>query len=85
VSTAPRTGWQRRQDTEQRLAHDVDLWVASCSADRADRFAVRSGFDPRSLTTTYLWFRISPSRIQAWREVDELAGRQLMMGGRWLV
>jgi len=35
VSTAPRTGWQRRQDAEQRLAQDVDLWVASCSADGA--------------------------------------------------
>jgi nitroimidazol reductase NimA-like FMN-containing flavoprotein (pyridoxamine 5'-phosphate oxidase superfamily) len=150
VSTGPRTRGQRRQDTEQRLAQDVDLWVASCSAggapylvplsfdwdgetlllatptdsptgqnlaagravrlalgltrdvvmidgavedleiealpaDRADRFAARSGFDPRSLSTAYRWFRISPSRIQAWREVDELAGRELMQGGRWLV
>jgi nitroimidazol reductase NimA-like FMN-containing flavoprotein (pyridoxamine 5'-phosphate oxidase superfamily) len=150
VSTAPRTGWQRRQDAEQRLAQDVDLWVASCSADgapyliplsfdwdgetlllatptdsstgrnlaasrsarlalgltrdvvmidgaveyleiealpadRADRFAARSGFDPRSLTTPYRWFRISPNRIQAWREVEELSGRELMHDGRWLV
>jgi len=30
------------------------------------------------------WFRISPQRIQAWREVDELPGRELMRDGRWL-
>lgn len=30
---SPRSGAQRRRDTEHRLAHDVDLWVASASAD----------------------------------------------------
>jgi len=35
--------------------------------------------------TPYRWFRISPRRIQAWREVDELADRELMRNGRWLV
>ena len=28
---------------------------------------------------------ISPRRIQAWREVNELLDRELMRGGRWLV
>ena len=50
-----------------------------------DRFAARSGFDPRTLATPYRWFRISPRRIQAWREVNELADRELMRDGRWLV
>jgi hypothetical protein len=50
-----------------------------------DRFAARTGFDPRSLTTPYRWFRISPRRIQAWREVDELPDRELMRDGHWLV
>jgi hypothetical protein len=31
-----------------------------------------TGFDPRTLATPYRWFRISPRRIQAWREVNEL-------------
>ena len=44
-----------------------------------------AGFDPRTLTTPYRWFRISPRRIQAWREVDELPDRELMRDGRWLV
>jgi hypothetical protein len=38
----------------------------------ADRFAARTGFDPRVLAMPYRWFRISPRRIQAWREVNEL-------------
>jgi hypothetical protein len=140
---------ERRRDTEHRLAHDVDLWVASASADgvpylvplsfdwdgealliatptdsptgrnlaasltvriglgptrdvtmidgdvqvlemdalpreQGDRFAARSGFDPRELDTPYRWFRILPRRMQAWREVDELQDRTLMRDGRWL-
>src|SRR4051794_37076881 len=130
---APRPRDERRRDTERRLAHDVDLWVASASPDGApfliplsfdwdgealllatpansptgrnlaatrtarlalgetrdvtmidgdvevleidalapeqgDRFAARAGFDPRPLTA-YRWFRITPRRLQAWREV----------------
>ena len=148
--TEPRSRDQRRRDTEHRLTHDVDVWVASASADgapylvplsfdwdgeallvstpansqtgrnlvatrtarvalghtrdvsmidgdvevlemdalprdRGDRFAARSGFDPRELSTPYRWFRISPRRIQAWREANELPGRELMRDGRWVV
>ena len=144
---SPRPGAQRRRDTEHRLAHDVDLWVASASADgapylvplsfdwdgeallaatpadsptgrnlaagrvarlalghtrdvtmidgevevldalpprRAGLFAERTGFDPRASATPYRWFRIVPRRVQAWREENELTGRELMRDGRWL-
>ncbi|MER6518622.1 pyridoxamine 5'-phosphate oxidase family protein [Streptomyces sp. NPDC060334] len=149
MDTPPRSRAQRRRDTEHRLDHDVDVWVASASADGAphlvplsfhwdgeaflaatpaesptgrnlaatrtarlalghtrdvamiegdvevlaidalpphvgDRFAARTGFDPRSLTTPYRWFRITPHRIRAWREENELSGRELMRDGRWL-
>lgn len=47
-------------------------------------FAARTGFDPRRLTTPYRYFRIRPQRVQAWREANELAGRELMRDGRWL-
>jgi hypothetical protein len=148
VVDRPRSRAQRRRDTEHRLRHDVDLWVASASAEgtpylvplsfdwdgetllvatsadsltgrnlaatrtvrlglgdtrdvsmidgdvevleidalpqeRGDRFAAHAGFDPRTLTSRYQWFRISPRRIQAWREVDELPDRELMRAGRW--
>ena len=149
IMDQPRSGAERRRDTEHRLDHDIDLWVATASADgapflvplsfdwdgetlllatsagsptgrnladsravrlglgltrdvtmidgtvevlemdalpaaRGDRFAARTGFDPRTLTTPYRWFRITPRRIQAWREVDELPDRELMRDGRWL-
>ncbi len=149
AGVTPRSRAQRRLDTEHRLAHDADIWVATASVDGApylvplsfdwdgrvlrvatpadsptgrnlaaagtarlalgptrdvtmidgtvelldldvlpqeqgDRFAERTGFDPRALTTTYRWFHIAPHRIQAWREEDELADRELMRDGRWL-
>ena len=147
--SGPRSRAQRRHDTEQRLGHDTDLWVASASADgapylvplsfdwdgeallmatpadsptgrnlaatgtarlglgptrdvsmidgevevlkidalpreRGDQFAERTGFDPRAVRATYHWFRVRPVRIQAWREADELSGRELMRDGVWL-
>jgi hypothetical protein len=33
MSAGPRSRGQRRRDTEHRLAHDVDVWVATASAD----------------------------------------------------
>jgi hypothetical protein len=50
-----------------------------------DAFAERTGFDPRQLTTAYLYFRVTPQRVQAWREADELRGRDLVRDGEWLV
>ncbi len=149
MTADPRPRADRRRDTEHRLTHDIDIWVASASADgtpylvplsfdwdgqavlvatptrsptgknlagsrvarlalghtrdvcmiegdvevleidalpqsRADAFAAHTGFDPRELTTPYRWFLVSPRRVQAWREADELAGRELMRDGRWL-
>jgi hypothetical protein len=149
MDAAPRSLAERRRDTEHRLAHDADVWVASASAggtpylvplsfdwdgeailvatpansptgrnlaatgtarlalgptrdvsmidgdvevleidalpkDAADRFVERAGFDPRTPSGPYRWFRITPRRVQAWREVNELPGRVLMRDGRWL-
>ncbi|MFF7374724.1 pyridoxamine 5'-phosphate oxidase family protein [Streptomyces massasporeus] len=50
----------------------------------AELFAAKTGFDPRRLATPYLYFRVVPRRVQAWREADELEGRELMRDGRWL-
>ncbi|QJS99263.1 pyridoxamine 5'-phosphate oxidase family protein [Streptomyces asoensis] len=150
MDAEPRSHAQRRHDTEHRLTHDVDVWVASASADgapylvplsfdwdgeallaatptnsptgrnlattrvvrlalgrtrdvtmidgdvevleldglppeRCDRFADRTGFDPRVSATSYRWFRIVPRRIQSWREENELSDRELMRDGRWLI
>lgn len=53
--------------------------------DVGDAFAGKAGFEPRELSSPYHYFRITPRRIQAWREENELAGRDLMRAGRWLV
>ena len=149
MSEPPRSRSARRRDTEHRLDHDVDVWVASASAGGApylvplsfdwdgavllvatpvesptgrnlaatgvarlalghtrdvcmidgevevleidelpqeagDRFAARTGFDPRAEATAYRWFRVTPRRIQAWREANEIRGRDLMTDGGWL-
>ena len=52
---------------------------------RGDRFVARTGFDPRAPASLYHWFRTSPHRIQAWREVTELPDRHLMRERSWLV
>jgi hypothetical protein len=61
------------------------LTVAQLPEEEADRFAARTGFDPRRLSTPYLYFRVRPQRVQAWREANEIAGRELMADGKWLV
>jgi Pyridoxamine 5'-phosphate oxidase len=61
------------------------LAAGEIPAEVGDAFAAKAGFDPRQLTGSYLYFRITPQRLQAWREADELEGRDLMRGGRWIV
>jgi len=64
---------------------DVEvLEIDALPQERGDRFAAHAGFDPRALTTLYYWFLVTPRRVQAWREEDELSGRELMRDGRWL-
>lgn len=46
-------------------------------------FAKRTGFDPRTLKN-YPYFRIVPRLVQAWREVNEIADRDVMRDGEWL-
>jgi hypothetical protein len=58
--------------------------VTEATAAEGDSFAAKAGFDPRPLGN-YPFFRVTPTKIQAWREVDELKDRVLMDGGVWLV
>jgi nitroimidazol reductase NimA-like FMN-containing flavoprotein (pyridoxamine 5'-phosphate oxidase superfamily) len=54
-------------------------------AEVADAFAAKTGLEPRELRTAYLYFRIFPIRVQAWRVANEIEGRELMRDGEWLV
>jgi Pyridoxamine 5'-phosphate oxidase len=49
-----------------------------------DAHAEATGFDPRTLAEEYIYLRITPDTLQAWRESNELKGRRLMRGGAWL-
>jgi nitroimidazol reductase NimA-like FMN-containing flavoprotein (pyridoxamine 5'-phosphate oxidase superfamily) len=147
---APRSTETRVQETQRRLADDIDCWVATSGAgtgtpyliplsfvwdgthivvatplasltsrniqasDRvrigigltrdvvmidgrarmlapeeisdafAGAFAAKSGFDPRAEPNEYRFFMITPVRVQAWREANELAGRDVMRDGKWV-
>lgn len=58
---------------------------ADLAEEDAEIFAAKAGFDPRELSTPYLYFYVHPHRVQAWREAGELEGRELMRDGKWLV
>ena len=58
--------------------------AADIPAAAGDAFAVKTGCDPRELTECYAYFHIRPRRVQARREVNELAGRDLMRDGDWV-
>jgi hypothetical protein len=53
-------------------------------AELADAFAEKL-WDARQSTPRYAYFRLTPQRIQAWREENELKGRVLMRDGHWLI
>jgi len=57
--------------------------AAEIPAQTGDAFAAKTGFDPRELSG-YAYFRVRPQRLQAWREANELAGRDLIRGGDWV-
>jgi hypothetical protein len=85
ASRAVRLGLGHTRDVSM-IEGDVEvLEIDALPPERGDRFVVHTGFDPRALATPYRWFRVSPRRIQAWREENELPGRELMREGRWLV
>lgn len=149
MTAEPRSRAERRRDTEHRLSHDTDIWVAASSAEGApylvplsfywdgkallvatprksatgrnladsktvqlglghtrdvtiiegevevfeidelpnglaERYVARAGWDPRADPTLCRWFCVTPRRIRAWREVNELPGRDLMRDGTWL-
>ena len=65
---------------------DVEvLEIDALAQERVDRYVARTGFDPRGPATQHRWFRSSPRRIQAYREVREMPDRELMCDGHWLV
>ncbi|WP_233521982.1 pyridoxamine 5'-phosphate oxidase family protein [Streptomyces triticagri] len=63
---------------------------ADCYADQdvpeeaADRFTAKFGWDPRREEGSFVYIRITPAVIRAWRDEPELRGRVIMRDGTWL-
>lgn len=58
--------------------------TAAISADIAAAFKTSAGFDPHQSAQDYVYILLSSRQIRAWREENELAGREIMRDGRWL-
>jgi hypothetical protein len=50
----------------------------------ADAHTEHTGFDARTENEDYVYLRVTPLEIRAWREANELSGRLLMRDGSWL-
>lgn len=62
----------------------VDSSAVEDSADLAGKFGSAVGWDPRDVGEGWMFFQLEPTRIQAYRGYDELEGRDVMRGSRWL-
>ncbi|MGW0882830.1 pyridoxamine 5'-phosphate oxidase family protein [Streptomyces sp. NPDC002671] len=52
--------------------------------DAADAFAGKFGWDPRMEDGPFVYLRIMPKVVRAWRGEPELSGRVIMRDGAWL-
>lgn len=65
-------------------AEVVEAPAVDDSAELARGFAAAVGWDPRQVAKGWIFFRLRPTRIQAYRGYDELEGRDVMRGSKWL-
>jgi Pyridoxamine 5'-phosphate oxidase len=83
-----RTGWARVALGPTRdvviIEGPVEAITIGADPELEDAHALAAGFDPRTLAEEYVYLRITPHEIQAWREANELEGRYVMRGGTWL-
>jgi hypothetical protein len=83
-----RTGWARVALGPTRdvviIEGHVEAIPIGISPELEEQHARAAGFDPRSLSEEYIYLRITPQEIQAWREDNELKGRYIMRRGEWL-
>ena len=66
-------------------AQMIDSGAVEDSADLAGGFAAAVGWDPREVGEGWMFFRLRPVRIQAFRGYDEIGGRDVMIRSRWVV
>jgi hypothetical protein len=67
------------------IAGTVEVTTPAKTPESVRRgFAEATGWDPESEPGEWVYLRIRPERVQAWREADEIEGRTIMRAGRWL-
>jgi len=59
--------------------------IAEAPQETVDRYAEQADWDPGTANGQYVYLVLRPTRIQAWREEPEIAGRTLMRDGVWVV
>ncbi|MEU6123895.1 pyridoxamine 5'-phosphate oxidase family protein [Streptomyces sp. NPDC047123] len=52
--------------------------------EAAEAFAGKFGWDPRQEEAPYVYLRVAPTTVRAWRGETELRGRVVMRDGAWL-
>jgi Pyridoxamine 5'-phosphate oxidase len=58
--------------------------VGEADPKLAEGFAEAVGWDPREVGEGWVFYRLRPTRIQAFRGYDEVAGSEVMRESRWL-
>ena len=71
--------------TEDVVIIEGPIEFVSLDADPAlaDAYAVQAKWDPRKEPEPYVFIRLRPTKMQAWRNVEELTGREIMQDGAW--
>jgi hypothetical protein len=67
------------------LALERAFPAAEVPAEIGEGYAGQSDWDPRQVPGEFVYLVLRPTRVLAWREVNELSGRLLMRDGAWLV
>lgn len=65
-------------------ARVIESQAAEAAPDVAQGFAKAMGWDPRQAGKGWAFYRLRPSRIQAYRGYEEIEGRDVMRSSRWL-
>ena len=66
------------------LEGPIEVIPVDADETLADAHARAAGFDPRQEPNHYVYLRLTPTFVQAWRNVAELKGRTIMREGTWL-
>jgi len=83
-----RAGWARIGLGPTRdvviIEGPVTVLPVAGNDELAEKHAAAAGFDARTAGDGYIFLQLTPETIQTWRTAEELKGRTIMRGGRWL-